>query len=848
MDAAEAKIQKVLQGDKQFLVPHFQRPYSWQEREWRVLWDDLVELVGDDDPRPHFLGSIVTAPARAVPEGVEKRLLIDGQQRLTTIVLLLGLIRERAIAGGNGKVADRVVDLILNRHEDGADRYKLQPTQGETVEDSDRDALTAIIDGREHTSTSGIQAARVYFSNKLSRSDAPGLDALLRVITNKLTLISIILDEKDNPHRIFESLNGKGRPLSQADLIRNYFFMRLPASEHEAVYRGLWQPMQRRVGEDNLTEFIRHYLMHLGQVVKESDIYSTLKERFDRSDRTPRQHLEELARFAGYYEVLLHPETATNAGIRERLGRLRQLEVTVAYPLLLPLYGEVASGALSAEQLCEVLDVVETYVVRRFVCGVPTHGLNKVFTPLYQQARKQADVVGAIKTILAERGCPSDDEFRDRLDTARLYGPGERRTKTLIMLGRIEAALGHKELVDTSVLTIEHVMPQTPTDWWKAHLGDDWEEDHDQLLHTLGNLTLTSYNPELSNKAFPEKRSILAKSHVELNRYFDDVEHWNEGEIQRRADALADVALTVWPYFGPDREEAARPRSSAARPEMVDVTSTVPQVVVFRGERIPVRSWREVLTVTLEKIIATMPDDFAMVVKELGRVVAIDPATFKRTRRPMRLSNGAYVETNLAAAKVYRNCLQALQAVGLGPDEWQVQRVSLGAEPEDADDEPSETRQLQLDFWIQARAALDATGAFSSLPSPRPRHWFDITIGRSGYWLALNANVAHGKLAVKLMLTEDEAAAMPLLAAQRAAIESEIGAALEWNPHPDKKFKAIRLTRPTPFADRGAWPDAIAWLTRTTIAFKRAFAPRIQSLEFETPSPAATAGGTAKGV
>jgi hypothetical protein len=165
MEAAEAKVQKVLQGDKQFLVPHFQRPYSWREREWRVLWEDLVELASDEDSKPHFLGSIVSSPARAVPEGVEKRLLIDGQQRLTTIVLLLAIIRERATAARNAKLAERVVDLILNRHEEGSERYKLQPTQGETVHDSDRDALVALIDGREHSSTSGIHDARTYFGN-----------------------------------------------------------------------------------------------------------------------------------------------------------------------------------------------------------------------------------------------------------------------------------------------------------------------------------------------------------------------------------------------------------------------------------------------------------------------------------------------------------------------------------------------------------------------------------------------------------------------------------------------------------------------------------------------------------
>lgn len=831
MEAAEARVQKVLEGAKQFLVPHFQRPYSWREREWRVLWDDLVELLAEDDPKPHFLGSIVSAPARAVPEGVEKRLLIDGQQRLTTIVLLLALVRERASEVGNAKLADRVVDLILNRHEEGADRYKLLPTQGETVQESDRDALVAIIDGREHSSTSGIEEARTYFNNKLRRADAPGLDGLLKVITSKLTLVSIILDEKDNPHRIFESLNGKGRPLSQADLIRNYFFMRLPAPEHEQVYRGLWQPMQRRLGEDSLTEFVRHYLMHFGQVVKESDIYSTLKERIDSSDGKPREHLEELARFAEHYEVLLHPEKAPTAAIRDRLLRLRRMEVTVAYPFLLPLYADFAAGALTADQLGGVLDVIETYVVRRFVCGLPTHGLNKVFTPLFQQVRKHRDMVEGTKTILAERACPGDDEFRERLDNAKLYGSGERRVKTLIILGRLEAALGHKEQVDTSALTIEHVMPQTLTDWWKAHLGDEWEDDHGQLLHTLGNLTLTNYNPELSNKSFPEKRALLAQSHVELNRYFNEVAHWNEGEIRRRADALTDLALTVWPYFGSAGKEGVAAPSGDARQETLDVTSTLPQVVVFRGKRIPVRSWREVLTITLEQILCAAPDDFVLVMSELGRLVSMDPSTFKRARRLMRLSNGAYVETNMSATGVHRTCLQALQAAGIGPAEWQVERVSLAAGGDDTDEEPSETKQLQLDFWVQVRAALDATGAFSSLQTPRPRHWFDVAIGQSSYSLSLNANVAHGKLSVKLLLAEAETETMTVLQTERALIEEEVGSTLEWNPHPDKKFKAIRLTRATRLSDRESWPEAIAWLTKQTMAFKSAFGPRIARLE-----------------
>jgi hypothetical protein len=828
MEAAEAKVQKVLEGSKQFMVPHYQRPYSWVEKQWEVLWRDLIELLQDPSAKPHFLGSIVTAPVRSIPEGVEKRLLIDGQQRLTTLLVLLALIRDRATIAGNGKLAERIGDLITNRHDEGNDHYKLLPTEGETAADGDRDAFIGLLQGQTTPSTSGIFAARTFLRNKLLRADAPSLEDLFKTITAKLTMVSIILDEKDNPHRIFESLNGKGRPLSEADLIRNYFFMRMEERFHESTYRTLWQPMQKRLGEEALTEFIRHYLMHFGTPVKESDVYTTLKERIDTSGKPALEHLQEVTTFSTYYDVLLHAEKAPSVALRERLARLNRLEVTVAYPFLLPVYADFARGDLSESDLCALLDVIESYVVRRFVCGEPTYGLNKVFTPLYQQAKRQGGFVEAVKTILAQRACPRDDQFRERLGSAKLYGSGERREKTKLLLERLDTAYGHKERVDTTNATIEHVMPQTPTDWWKAHLGDDWEDDHGSLLHTLGNLTLTSYNPELSNDTFPEKQKLFASSNFELNQYFEGVVAWNAGEIERRADALSDLALTIWPYFGPAGATEA-PSSE------LDVTSTLPRMVVFRGQEFPVRSWTDVLTTTLEQILLIGPDDFQRVVSEFGRIVNTDPGALRRARRLRRLSNGAYVETNHSAAAIYRICVQALGLVGVGPDEWRVDYVSLkpGDDAgEDGGEAPSQLRQLRQEFWIQVREALLATGKFSSLRPARSRYWYDIAVGRSDFWLSLTANVAGGEVAVKLHMNEEVTPAMESLLRSRAAIEAEVGAELEWNPHPEKKQKSIRLRHAAPIADRESWPPTVEWLVRYAVAMKGAFSRRIAELEF----------------
>jgi uncharacterized protein with ParB-like and HNH nuclease domain len=831
MEAAEAKVQRVLEGSKQFLVPHYQRPYSWREEQWKALWSDVVELLEDEDPKPHFLGSIVTAPARSTPEGVEKRLLIDGQQRLTTLIILLALVRDRARETGVGKLAERIQDLITNRHEEGNERYKLLPTQAEDPSDSDREAFIRLVNAEEPKTTSKIGAAYKFFSARLRRADAPNLEALALVICNKLTLVSIILDEKDNPHRIFESLNGTGRPLSQADLIRNFFFMRLDEKEHERVYLDYWRPMQQRVGEDALTDFVRHYLTKFGSVIRETDVYAALKNRIDgNTDRSPMAHLKELALFSEYYAMLLKPEKSPSERIRERLLRIQRLEVTVAYPFLLALYADFAAGARTEDEVCAVLDVVENFVVRRFVCGVPTHGLNKIFAPLYEQARKSEDfLVGLKKTLSSNtRSYPRDEEFRERLGTAPLYGGGDRLKKTKLLLERLEVAQGHKELVPGTILTIEHVMPQTLTDAWKASLGESWDEDHDQYLHTLGNLTLTSYNSELSNEPFAEKKHRFADSHVEMNKYFSGVERWTSEEIDRRSEVLTGLALSIWTYFGPPQANVPTKATDGTR-----VTGTVPTLVRFGAERVPVQSWADVAFAVIEGISKLGDEEFDRVAAELPKFANRDATAFRRTSRLRKLSNGAYVETNLSADAVYRSCLQAVQLAAVAHDHWEV-TYSTPTEEDGSVDLSSQVKQLQQEFWAALRPGLLASGQFPSLASPRPQGWFELPLGRTGIWLSLSANTQDRHVGVNVSIdTGKHPRALQIFEAQREAIDQEVGLALQWNPHPEKRTKVIKATFPVNVMDRDSWPAAIDWLTKSAVTFHKAFAPRIAQLDLK---------------
>ncbi|MBM4073232.1 MAG: DUF262 domain-containing protein, partial [Planctomycetes bacterium] len=400
-----------------------------------------------------------------------------------------------------------------------------------------------------------VKMAYDFFEKRLRLQPEIDLERLYTVIGKHLVVVSIVLDKDDNPYLIFESLNAKGRPLAQADLIRNFFFMRIHVNRQEQVFAEYWKPMQDDLGE-NLTEFIRHFLMREGRTIKQGDVYFTLKESVESSEgQDDIGYLAELARFSKYYLRLLDPASEPAASLSERLGRLNRIEATTAYPFLLNIYNDLSSGRISHADFEAILDMLETFLIRRFVCGIPTHALSKIFIALYAQAAENPSIVEGVRTVLKAKEFPGEHHFRERLVSIRLYGTGDRLPKTRFILERLEESFAHKEAISFDLLNVEHVMPQSLSEEWKADLGGQWETTHDVWLHTLGNLTLTGYNPELSNSAFGSKREILAKSHVELNRYFSRVQKWNEESIAQRAEDLADIAIRVWPELAADNAE-----------------------------------------------------------------------------------------------------------------------------------------------------------------------------------------------------------------------------------------------------------------------------------------------------
>ncbi len=654
MKASETKFQTIIEGTQQYVIPLFQRAYSWDKKEWGVLWDDLVYLSENDEPKSHFIGSIVTIPTTSVPEGVAKYLLIDGQQRITTIFILLTLLRDVSKQLKQEDLADEIHQtMLVNYFKKGVDHQKLLPTQ------VDRSVFESLINENTNPVNGRILGCYNFFQRKLKREIIEP-EVLYKIITSRLSVVSIVLDQEDNPHLVFESLNAKGRVLTQSDLIRNYFFMRIHIDEQEKMYMNHWKPMQISLG-DSLTEFIRHFLMRNGTIVNKSDVYFTLKERI--ANRNALNALKEIADFAIYYQKLISSEKEGNALLETALLRINRLEVTTAYPFLLNCYHDYSQGNLTSNDFLDIVTTIENFIVRRFVCNVPTNQLNKIFPNLYVQAQLKdaTNFANGVHLVLQTRNYPKDSEFKTRLVESKLYGSGHRANKTKFILETLEAKHHHKEQVPFHELTIEHIMPQTVSNWWKQHLGESWQTDYELYLHTMGNLTLTAYNAEMSNDPFDEKRQRLTQSHLELNKYFYKTEKWNKVEIEKRATLLASEAIVVWGYFG---EEVFQDLTSDT------VTGKTPRVLTILNQQIAVESWRDVLTETLNVIIDLEPDSFETLTEKYPRFVSDNPNRFTRNRK---LDNGYFVEVNLSAKSVYQFCNQVIETLELSSDDWKIE-------------------------------------------------------------------------------------------------------------------------------------------------------------------------------
>ena len=545
MKASEVIFQELLDGKKQYMVPLYQRRYEWKEKNWKQLWEDLLEIYAlpSSERHNHFIGSVVTQQISMPPQEVSRYTLIDGQQRMTTLFILLSVIRSRA----EDRLAAEIHDTCLvNPYKDGDGHNKLMPTQ------KDRSTFASMINGEESpTDGTQIAKARIYFNKALDQGTDNGdkidLRELHRCIVSHLDMVSILLDEKDNPYRIFESLNNTGLPLSVTDLIRNYLLMNIPDPEHqEEVYNKHWLPMEERLGNRS-PEFFWRYLMMDGSLPNERDTYNVIREQLN--SPTPEEvknKMKDFSKFSCYFVQIAELNTdGMDSTILDQVQRLNRWEVNVVYPFLMKMFDGLSSNKISREELVSVMQMIESFIIRRTVCGVPTNQLRRIFAQMSGQASFK-DIFGFTQKHLFQNRWPSDDQFRSAFINFQLYSQS-RLGRTRLILTALERSFDRKESPDlTSDISIEHIMPQTLSPEWKDYLGENASDIHDEWLHTIGNLTLTGYNPELSNKPFNPKKLLFAESNFALSKSILKVDEWNATAIENRGAELAERALYIW--------------------------------------------------------------------------------------------------------------------------------------------------------------------------------------------------------------------------------------------------------------------------------------------------------------
>ncbi len=563
--------------NNQFVIPIYQRLYSWEKEQCKQLWDDIIKIGGNDKMNGHFIGSILYVLDGNTPSS--PLLIIDGQQRLTTITLLFIALRNHS--SDEVKILEKfsrkeIESYLINNNKDGDKKFRL------ILSESDKDTLLSLIDkNKRKPSEPSVKIMENFklFEKWISENTGK-LETIFKGL-EKLMIVWIALEKgKDDPQLIFESMNSKGIELTQTDLIRNYIVMETEVEKQEDFYNGYWRAMEEDFKQNKtlFNRFVRHYLtIKTGKIPIEKRVYEAFKDYQQKEGIEIEDLLKDLQKYCGYFCQIAFKKEA-DKDLNKALSFLVDLEMDVVYPLLLELYSDYSDGVLSDQDFIPIIALTESYLCRRAVCGLGTNSLNKIFPPFTKKIDKKQYLKSVEKhfgLLKGKQRFPNNDEFKDLFITIDFYHFKEIK----YFLERLENENSDtKEPVDIQKCSIEHIMPQTLTPEWQKDLGENFEAIYDKYLHTIGNLTLTGYNSEYSNNSFREKRDMekgFKQSSLKLNQSLKDLESFGEKEIEERANDLADWALKIWTYpkLDPEILEEYKPKKEKKEKKVYDLSS-----------------------------------------------------------------------------------------------------------------------------------------------------------------------------------------------------------------------------------------------------------------------------------
>ncbi|MCD8450371.1 DUF262 domain-containing protein [Tenacibaculum dicentrarchi] len=657
MKANETKVEDFLSSNKtQFVIPVYQRNYDWSTSQCKQLLDDILEVGTSKKTNAHFIGSVVYVHDDVYTSSRIKELtVIDGQQRLTTLTLIyLTLYRLAIEMNDEGLEAEISETYLTNKFAPEEEKLKLRPTENN---DKAIKYLLRSDSTEEFNDFSKVIDNFNYFKSRITQEN---IEYVLKGLS-KLMFVEISLDrEKDDPQRIFESLNSTGLELSQADLIRNYILMGLNRKSQNKIYNNYWEIIEKLAKNESLntskvSDFIRDYLTLVNnKIPNKSKVYLEFKAKFPTSDLEQLENnLLPIKSLVKFYNKLLNPKNEPDRAIRTQLEYINRLEINVAFPFLMKVYEDYSENIIDKETFIKVLDFIQSFAWRRFILGLPTNALNKIFMTLYEKIDKENYLISLQKWLLKRPGSqrfPKNNELIKSLKLKDVYNvKSKNRTYLLERLENFENKEPVKIEGNTDI-TIEHIFPQNPDPKWKVDLGtDEYNFIKETYLNTIGNLTLSGNNGKLGNKVFTFKRDLenagYKDSRLWLNKYLSIAEKWDKAEIERRFDLLAERFLKIWEY--PEIELDDRDEDNEINIfEAEDPKHKKLEYAIFFDQKIEVTQVAKLYVEVFKQLFDLQPETFFTT--DLAEKVTLTKTPKEgNPRQPVQINDTYFIEGNI---------------------------------------------------------------------------------------------------------------------------------------------------------------------------------------------------------
>lgn len=803
MRGSESRLIEYMEGaKKRFVIPVYQRNYNWKTENCKQLFDDLLKIIRNGR-KSHFFGSIVSV---FNPDGrYTEFLVIDGQQRLTTVSLLLlaiyNLTKEGVIIPATPSLTQEIYEgYLVDKFQPEETRIKLKPVK------NDQRALGKLFeDKKEHIKDSNLTANYSYFYDRIQKQEIT-IDELFDAIC-RLEVIDIRLNNEDNPQLIFESLNSTGLDLSEGDKIRNFVLMGLPSKEQEVYYEKYWNRIEECTGYD-ASSFIRDYLSLKQQSIpSQKRVYVNFKEYVELGKMETEPLLRELLGYAQRYQVLLKGGTASKA-LNACIIRLNRLETTVTRPFFLEVLRLHDEGTLSISEVTEIFLIAENYLFRRNICDLPTNALNKIFLMLHREITRydgtEKDYVDKFKYALLSKKerarFPDDEEFGASFTERQVYQMTNKNK--VYILERLEnyGTLEDKDIYahcDDGTYSIEHIMPQHLTPAWIRELGEDYEQIHEQWLHRIANLTLTAYNSAYSNSSFLEKKSMkngFDDSGLRMNTYISRKEKWTLTELEDRSQYLRGRAIEIWAapvtIFKPQEKQM----DTYTLDDDENLSGRTIIRFRYKNAEQPVTSWVEMFQKVFQILYA---EDKSVITRlavsydeNIGYHFSIGPHELLKS---VEIGDGIYVLTNTSTQSKLSVLNRVFKLYDADPSDLV---FYLRDESEALEDENGPRYALRRQYWAYAlpiiKEAHGENGPFSNV-NPSSMNWVNGFFGVNGFNLCCVANYDSARVEVYLGHADRDVnkQTFDALIKHKGEIESALGIALQWSRGDDIKSSKV---------------------------------------------------------